>query len=47
MSHDDFTVTLKKILESFKRGEHSKVQVKPTFIRDEDKKLLERLGEKF
>ncbi|CDW79222.1 peptidyl-prolyl cis-trans isomerase fkbp62-like [Stylonychia lemnae] len=47
MSHDDFTLTLKKILESCKRGEHSTIQVQSSFIKEEDEKLFYRLGERF
>jgi len=36
MENNDFGLTLRRLLESFKRGEKSKVEVKYVFIKDED-----------
>lgn len=40
-------LTFRKILESLKRGEHSSVLVKSNFISEEDKPLVEALGDKY
>ena len=36
MQNNDFSLTLRRLLESFKRGEKSNIEVKYSFIKDED-----------
>lgn len=47
MEDEALTPTLRKILESMKRGEKCSVLVKPSFITEDDKLLQEKLGEKY
>jgi hypothetical protein len=44
MQNNDFSLTLRRLLESFKRGEKSKVEVKYDFIKNEDPQLFEELS---
>ena len=43
MMHEDLTVTFSKIIQSLKRGEKSRVEIKSTFVPEEDPDLLKML----
>jgi hypothetical protein len=44
MADSEITLTLRKILESLKRNERSRIQVKNTFVNENDPDLISGLG---